>query len=72
MEYKRIFIPVIILVRANSEICPGRAHRQLIMEADAQCGAEVIEILVEGIGQDIGTAVIWGLALLFAAAAETR
>jgi hypothetical protein len=59
MKHKKIFIPVTILVQVNRKISPGRTYRQLVLEADTQCGAEVFEILIERIGQEIETNLSW-------------
>ena len=67
MKYKKILIPVAIPVRIKRKINPGRAHRQLVLKAEAHPGAEILEILAEGIRHDIGLAVVGVLALLIAA-----
>ena len=67
MKYKKILISLTISVRIKRKIKPGRAHRQLVLKAEAHPGAEILEILAEGIRHDIGLAVVGIFTLLIAA-----
>ena len=57
VKYKKVLIPVTIPVRVKRKINPGRAHRQLILQAEPHPGAEVFEILTECIRHNIGLAI---------------
>ena len=67
VKHNKIFMPVTIPVRVKGKINPGRAHRQLVLEAEPHPGTEILEILAEGVRHNIGLAVVGVLTLLIAA-----
>ena len=59
MHYEKILIAIRALVRVKGEIHPCRPDRQKILQTESDAGTKVFEKIIEGIGNDIGTAFIW-------------
>jgi hypothetical protein len=66
VKYKKILISIMISVRIKRKINPGRAYRQLVLEAEPHSGAEILKILTEGVRHNIGLALVGVLTLLIA------
>ena len=57
VKYEKILIALGVAVRIEGKINPRRSNRQQILQAEPDPGTKVVEKIVEGVGDDIGSAV---------------
>jgi len=65
VKYERILIALRVAVRIKCKIKPRRPDRQKILQAEPDGGTKALKKIIEGIGNDIGAAVIGFFTLLF-------